>query len=317
MSAVWLSYAPRVLLQHEFLTQKECAVLIKLAKEQGLRRARVHSDEAMTQITDDDTRTSEYVDVPSELERRRKSLRRVIERMHAFARIPVQHGEALQIGRYLPGEKYEFHRDSMGEPWAPGSFTADLGGERVVELGGRAATVLVYLSNVTAGGHTVFPYVRADAAAGVRSDAEDIALREPPTSEEIQLPRMQPYCDEERLLRVAPRAGTALLFYNHLPNGSYDPRSLHGGCPPIGDTKWFAQRFIFEQPLPASVAAHGPMYRSPYEPAMRTADRRPGCMADARSDPPTVCASAAMQRECAQSCEVALQEWRAQTRDEL
>ena len=33
MSAVWLSYAPRVLLQHEFLTQKECAVLIKLAKE--------------------------------------------------------------------------------------------------------------------------------------------------------------------------------------------------------------------------------------------------------------------------------------------
>ena len=34
MSAVWLSYAPRVLLQHDFLTQKECAYLIKLAKEQ-------------------------------------------------------------------------------------------------------------------------------------------------------------------------------------------------------------------------------------------------------------------------------------------
>ena len=69
--------------------------------------------------------------------------------------------------------------------------------------------------------------------------------------------------------------------------------------------------------VPASVAAHGPMYRSPYEPAMRTADRRPGCMADARSDPPKACASAAMQRECAQSCEVALQDWRALTRDEL
>ena len=61
MSAVWLSYAPRVLLQHEFITQKECAFLIKLAKEQGLRRARVHSDESMTQITDDDTRTSDKV----------------------------------------------------------------------------------------------------------------------------------------------------------------------------------------------------------------------------------------------------------------
>ncbi len=36
MSAIWLSYAPRVLLQHDFLTQKECAFLIKLAKEQGL-----------------------------------------------------------------------------------------------------------------------------------------------------------------------------------------------------------------------------------------------------------------------------------------
>ena len=32
MSAVWLSYAPRILLQHDFLTQKECAFLIKLAK---------------------------------------------------------------------------------------------------------------------------------------------------------------------------------------------------------------------------------------------------------------------------------------------
>ena len=40
MSAVWLSYAPRVLLQHDFLTQKECAFLIKLAKERGLRRAK-------------------------------------------------------------------------------------------------------------------------------------------------------------------------------------------------------------------------------------------------------------------------------------
>ena len=165
----------------------------------------------MAPVTDDDTRTSEYVDVPSELERRRKSLRRVIERMHAFARIPVQHGEALQIGRYLPGEKYEFHRDSMGEPWAPGTFTADLGGERVVELGGRAATVLIYLSNVSAGGTPYF-HMCAPTRRPVRSDAEDIALREPPTSEEIQLPRMQPYCDEERLLRGASRRHGAPLL---------------------------------------------------------------------------------------------------------
>ena len=109
-------------------------------------------------------------------------------------------------------------------------------------------------------------------------------------------------------LSYAPRV---LLQHDFLTQKEY------GGCPPIGDTKWFAQRFIFEQPLPASVAAHGPMYRSPYEPVMRTADRRPGCMADARGDPPKACASAAMQRECAQSCEVALQEWRAQSRDEL
>jgi len=56
-----------------------------------------------------------------------------------------ENGEALQILHYENGQKYDPHFDYFYD-------------KKALELGGhRIATVLMYLSNVTKGGETVFP----------------------------------------------------------------------------------------------------------------------------------------------------------------
>jgi prolyl 4-hydroxylase len=45
-------------------------------------------------------------------------------------------------------------------------------------------------------------------------------------------------------LKVAPRAGDAILFDNATPNGEVDPHSRHAGLPVIRGTKWLATRWI-------------------------------------------------------------------------
>lgn len=60
-------------------------------------------------------------------------------------KIYAENGEAIQVLRYENGEKYEPHYDYFHD-------------KNNIALGGhRIATVLMYLSNVTKGGETVFP----------------------------------------------------------------------------------------------------------------------------------------------------------------
>ena len=46
------------------------------------------------------------------------------------------------------------------------------------------------------------------------------------------------------VLKVAPNAGDALLFYNFHPNMSPDKRALHGGCPVKEGEKHIVTRWI-------------------------------------------------------------------------
>lgn len=71
--------------------------------------------------------------------------------------------------------------------------------------GNRAATVLTYLSDVEEGGETIFP---------------------------------------EADLKVNPKKGDAILFWNMHPNGTVDQRSLHGGLPVLKGTKWCLTKWI-------------------------------------------------------------------------
>lgn len=80
------------------------------------------------------------------------------------------------------------------------------GGQECVESGGqRFASLVMYLNTPAKGGETVFP---------------------------------------EADLKVVPKKGDALLFYNCLSDGETDPMSLHGGAPVVEGEKWIANKWI-------------------------------------------------------------------------
>jgi prolyl 4-hydroxylase len=77
-------------------------------------------------------------------------VRRIEERLAAYAGLPVAHGERLQVLHYGPGDEYRPHVDYF-DPALPGSATPlGRGGQRLV-------TQLCYLNDVAGGGATAFP----------------------------------------------------------------------------------------------------------------------------------------------------------------
>jgi len=78
--------------------------------------------------------------------------------------------------------------------------------EHFLQNGGqRIASVLCFLNDVPAGGETIFPYVN---------------------------------------LKVKPKKGAAILWYNAFPNGTLDATSAHGGAPVMEGVKYVAIQWM-------------------------------------------------------------------------
>ena len=56
-------------------------------------------------------------------------------------------------------------------------------------------------------------------------------------------------CTSEDYLRIKPRKGAALLFYNYGPDGVLDMASPHMSCPVIKGDKWIGQFWLLNGPL--------------------------------------------------------------------
>lgn len=80
--------------------------------------------------------------------------------------------------------------------------------------GARFATLLLYLNTPSEGGWTAFPQAKTP---------------EP--------------------LLVEPKKGTALLFYNMLPDGNADALSVHAALPTRVGEKWLANLWVWDSPL--------------------------------------------------------------------
>ncbi|KAF5921651.1 hypothetical protein HPG69_012821 [Diceros bicornis minor] len=108
-------------------------------------------------------------------------------------------------------------------------------------------TVLFYLNNVTGGGETVFPVADNRTYDEMSLIQDDVDLRD-----------TRRHCDKGNL-RVKPRQGTAVFWYNYLPDGQgwvgdVDDYSLHGGCLVTRGTKWIANNWINVDPSRARQA---------------------------------------------------------------
>ncbi|XP_052262692.1 prolyl 4-hydroxylase subunit alpha-1-like isoform X3 [Dreissena polymorpha] len=120
-------------------------------------------------------------------------------RISAITGLNVETAEELQIANYGIGGQYEPHFDFARKE--ENAFK-ELG------TGNRIATLMFYISDVQAGGATVFPYLG---------------------------------------LKMFPKKNSALFWYNLYKNGEgiYDTR--HAACPVLVGSKWVSNKWIHER----------------------------------------------------------------------
>lgn len=216
MRAVSRNY-PRLLVADDFFSEEECAHAISAFSPQ-LERSSITKTNFEKQHGVGQIRNSQTAhDKGKVLERKDPIIRSMLERMHQHVFIPMPYGEAVQVAKYEPGQYYELHKDSDTKV-------------------GRYATFIVYLSDTEEGGETVFPGVK-------RSSLAKSGLQTPSWHEQKQ-PPMQQYCDSGEVVKVAPKMGRAVLFFNHFPDLQEDHYALHGSCPVTKGVKWIFQRWI-------------------------------------------------------------------------
>lgn len=187
--------SPRVVLLGNVLSDEECDELVAYATP-NLQRSSVVGETQSERL--DDGRTSQgtmFQRAQTEI------LGRIEKRLAILANWPAENGEGLQVLRYGPGNEYKPHFDwfDPDKKWS----------KRHMEQGGqRVGTFVIYLSEVEAGGGTIFPKVG---------------------------------------LEVFPRKGNAVFFVNATDDGVPDPQTLHGGSPVIRGVKFVANKWLRER----------------------------------------------------------------------
>uniref|UniRef100_A0A2K5KB43 Fe2OG dioxygenase domain-containing protein n=1 Tax=Colobus angolensis palliatus TaxID=336983 RepID=A0A2K5KB43_COLAP len=172
-----------------------------------------------------------------------RAIRQRVLRLTRLSPEIVELSEPLQVVRYGEGGHYHAHVDSGPVyPETICSHTKLVANESVpFETSCRYMTVLFYLNNVTGGGETVFPVADNRTYDEMSLIQDDVDLRD-----------TRRHCDKGNL-RVKPRQGTAVFWYNYLPDGQgwvgdVDDYSLHGGCLVTRGTKWIANNWINVDP---------------------------------------------------------------------
>jgi len=149
---------------------------------------------------------------------------KIIQRSHTLARVPLEHGEQIQVGRYKQGEFYEPHFDS--EP-----------AQAVL----RTATILMFLEAPDEGGETIFPKHTVCGKEHFRPCCEDLHGK---------------VVKEGEGFFVVGKKRQALLFYSHDVDGRHNIFGMHGSCPVVSGVKWIAQQWVRSKPYYLSPYRH-------------------------------------------------------------
>jgi len=212
-----LSMKPLVLSVKNFISETECDHIQEAAKPQ------MQYSEVSLMDHDKGRPASDFRTSQSAFLHARDEVMHALEaRTASLTRIPKNHQEHTQVLRYGKTEKYSAHLDYFD----PMFYKEDKGTMKLIDSGkrNRLATVFWYLSDVEAGGHTVFP--RFGGA-----------------------PQPWNFEDCTKGLLVKPEKGKVIIFYSLLPNGHGDQLSLHGACPVQEGIKWAANKWIWNAPM--------------------------------------------------------------------
>ncbi|XP_060073637.1 prolyl 4-hydroxylase subunit alpha-1-like [Ylistrum balloti] len=189
-----INYVPRVSRFHDVISDQEISQLMNASKYQLKPASVVGKDGKYTSVFK--TRTGETAWIhPSE-----EIAIRLDRRVTLLTGLDSFSAEYFEVVNYGLGGHYLWHYDAL-------DLLNKKNIDRDYELGDRIATWMFYLSDVQAGGATVFPRLS---------------------------------------LRIPPIKGTAVFWYNLLPSGERDDRSQHGSCPVLLGSKWITTKWILE-----------------------------------------------------------------------
>ncbi|KAI3934669.1 hypothetical protein MKX01_012209 [Papaver californicum] len=130
-----ISWAPRIIVLHDFLSLEECDHLIAIA------RPRLKP----TKVIKSDDRTSLGIFL-SKKESMNPIVQAIEKRISVYSQVPVENGEVIQVLRYEKNQFFRLHHDYFSDT----SNLKQAGGQRI-------ATMLMYLSDNVVGGETYFP----------------------------------------------------------------------------------------------------------------------------------------------------------------
>nr|XP_043870359.1 prolyl 4-hydroxylase subunit alpha-1-like isoform X1 [Solea senegalensis]XP_043870361.1 prolyl 4-hydroxylase subunit alpha-1-like isoform X1 [Solea senegalensis]XP_043870362.1 prolyl 4-hydroxylase subunit alpha-1-like isoform X1 [Solea senegalensis] len=186
---------PLIVRYHDIVSDKDMETVKELAKPR-LKRATVH-----------EAQTGQLITAPYRVsksawlrEHEHPVIDNINQRIEDITGLDMSTAEDLQVANYGVGGQYEPHYD-FGRKDEPDAFE-DL------DTGNRIATWLLYMSDVQAGGATVFTDVRAS---------------------------------------VKPIKGTAVFWYNLYASGEGDDRTRHAACPVLVGSKWVSNKWIHER----------------------------------------------------------------------
>lgn len=188
--------APRLVHFGGLLSAEECDALVALAE------ARLEPSTVVDDIAGSFVPHADRTSAGACFQRAEFGLVATIEqRIAALLHWPVDHGEGLQVLRYAPGAEYKAHFDYF-DPDKPGSAV------HLAQGGQRVGTLVMYLSDVEAGGGTRFPRLGFE---------------------------------------VWPAKGDAVFFTDVDAQGAVDPRTLHAGLPVLRGHKLIATKWLRQQ----------------------------------------------------------------------
>lgn len=229
-----VSVSPRIYMFDNLLSPEECDYLIALS-EGRLQPAGVVLETADKYARQEISRNNEQIWITYEEESKLPVLQHVLKRLHRVAHVPDTDAEGLQVGRYGPGQKYESHIDS--DP-----------SHDVM----RPATFLLYLNDVESGGDTLFPLKKSGACKA--------AWHKTPQGNQTYGCSVCCDYDKEGTIRIRPRKGRAILFFNHDTEMKKDNMALHAACPVNEGVKWIAQRWFRTLPYQRVTFKHDPRF---------------------------------------------------------
>ncbi|XVF29327.1 hypothetical protein REPUB_Repub15cG0111100 [Reevesia pubescens] len=139
---VIISWSPRIIVLHNFLSNEECDYLRAIARP----RLQISTvvDAKTGKGMKSNVRTSSGMFL-SPTERNYPMIQAIEKRISVFSQIPAENGELIQVLRYEKDQFYKPHHDYFSD-----TFNLKRGGQRI-------ATMLMYLSDDVEGGETYFP----------------------------------------------------------------------------------------------------------------------------------------------------------------